>query len=200
MSTDLVIYQGDDTRWGSDPYSAMISAAKARKLRMAEISRAASEQIAKRDAEERKRQEICRLIMQAERSVRLAREGKFKAKMVVPELPVPRPPSTRRERYSKSYKIAKVVARMRGVACQDIFTPIRIMKIAHARQIAIYFVKQITGWPLPQIGRAFGRDHTTVLYAIRKIADYSAADETFRAELATIGAAIAEEMAAAAGT
>ena len=40
---------------------------------------------------------------------------------------------------------------------------------AEARQIAMYLAKQLTSRSLPEIGRKFDRDHSTVLYAIRKV-------------------------------
>ena len=38
-----------------------------------------------------------------------------------------------------------------------------------ARQIAIYLIRKLTNLSLPDIGKEFGRDHTTILYAIRKM-------------------------------
>ena len=38
-----------------------------------------------------------------------------------------------------------------------------------ARQIAIYLIRKLTNLSLPDIGKEFGRDHTTILYAIRKV-------------------------------
>ena len=38
-----------------------------------------------------------------------------------------------------------------------------------ARQIAIYLTRKLTNLSLPDIGKEFGRDHSTVLYAIRKV-------------------------------
>ena len=40
---------------------------------------------------------------------------------------------------------------------------------SEARQIAMYLVRQLTNLSLPDIGQEFGRDHSTVLYAIRKV-------------------------------
>lgn len=41
--------------------------------------------------------------------------------------------------------------------------------LAHSRQIAMYLCRELTDLSLPKIGQAFGRDHTTVMYAQRKI-------------------------------
>jgi chromosomal replication initiator protein len=40
---------------------------------------------------------------------------------------------------------------------------------AEARQIAIYLIRKLTNLSLPDIGKEFGRDHSTILYAIRKV-------------------------------
>lgn len=40
---------------------------------------------------------------------------------------------------------------------------------AEARQVAIYLIRTLTNLSLPDIGKEFGRDHSTVLYAIRKV-------------------------------
>ena len=41
--------------------------------------------------------------------------------------------------------------------------------IAEARQVAMYLVRKLTNLSLPDIGREFARDHSTVLYAINKV-------------------------------
>ena len=38
-----------------------------------------------------------------------------------------------------------------------------------ARQVAIYLIRKLTNLSLPDIGKEFGRDHSTILYAIRKV-------------------------------
>jgi chromosomal replication initiator protein len=47
----------------------------------------------------------------------------------------------------------------------------RLASIVLPRQVAMYLIKELTQKSLPDIGEAFGgRDHTTVLHAVRKIA------------------------------
>ena len=46
----------------------------------------------------------------------------------------------------------------------------RQRKIARPRQIAMYLARELTDASLPQIGRHFARDHTTVIHACKKIA------------------------------
>ncbi len=41
--------------------------------------------------------------------------------------------------------------------------------IAEARQVAMYLIRQLTNLSLPDIGQEFGKDHSTVLYNVRKI-------------------------------
>jgi len=41
--------------------------------------------------------------------------------------------------------------------------------VSDARQMAMYLIRQMTNLSLPDIGREFNRDHTTVLHSIRKI-------------------------------
>lgn len=49
---------------------------------------------------------------------------------------------------------------------------------AEARQVAIYLIRKLTNLSLPDIGKEFGRDHSTVLYAIRKVELALKNDET----------------------
>ena len=51
----------------------------------------------------------------------------------------------------------------------DLFARRRTLEVCYARQIGMYLSKVMTGQSLPEIGRRFGgRDHTTVLHAVRK--------------------------------
>jgi chromosomal replication initiator protein len=55
----------------------------------------------------------------------------------------------------------------------------RSRNVARPRQIAMYLAKQLTQRSLPEIGRKFGgRDHTTVMHAVRKIEELIDGDET----------------------
>jgi chromosomal replication initiator protein len=55
--------------------------------------------------------------------------------------------------------------------------------VARPRQIAMFLAREITGHSLPRIGRHFGRDHTTVLHAVRRIGKLTTADPRFAAEV-----------------
>jgi chromosomal replication initiation ATPase DnaA len=60
----------------------------------------------------------------------------------------------------------------------------RPANIARPRQIAMYLAKELTQKSLPEIGELFGgRDHTTVLHAVRKIADERSKDAQLNHEL-----------------
>jgi chromosomal replication initiator protein len=66
--------------------------------------------------------------------------------------------------------ILRVVSKHFGVSRGDILSQRRHRSVVWPRQIGMYLAKQLTSRSLPEIGRRFGgRDHTTVLHAIRKI-------------------------------
>jgi chromosomal replication initiator protein len=52
---------------------------------------------------------------------------------------------------------------------EELRGPSKTRSLAQARQIAMYLCRELTDLSLPKIGQAFGRDHTTVMYAERKI-------------------------------
>jgi len=57
-----------------------------------------------------------------------------------------------------------------GVTVDDLRSSNRSRSLVHARQIAMYLVRDLTDLSLPKVGEAFGgRDHTTVLHAIKKV-------------------------------
>ena len=58
-----------------------------------------------------------------------------------------------------------------NIALDDLYGPSRAQQIATARQIAMYLCRELTPLSLPKIGQLFGgRDHTTVMYAHKKVA------------------------------
>jgi len=67
--------------------------------------------------------------------------------------------------------IQKTVADYYKIKTADMYSKKRPASIARPRQIAMYLAKELTQKSLPEIGELFGgRDHTTVLHAVRKIA------------------------------
>ena len=66
--------------------------------------------------------------------------------------------------------IQKTVADYYKIKIADMYSKKRPANIARPRQIAMYLAKELTQKSLPEIGELFGgRDHTTVLHAVRKI-------------------------------
>lgn len=68
--------------------------------------------------------------------------------------------------------IQKTVADFYNIKIADMYSKKRPANIARPRQIAMFLAKELTQKSLPEIGDLFGgRDHTTVLHAVRKIID-----------------------------
>jgi chromosomal replication initiator protein len=68
--------------------------------------------------------------------------------------------------------IQKTVADFYKMKVADMYSKRRPANIALPRQIAMYLAKELTQKSLPEIGELFGgRDHTTVLHAVRKITE-----------------------------
>ena len=80
--------------------------------------------------------------------------------------------------------IQKTVADFYNIKVADMYSKKRPANIARPRQIAMYIAKELTQKSLPEIGELFGgRDHTTVLHAVRKIADERSRDSQLNHEL-----------------
>ncbi len=76
-------------------------------------------------------------------------------------------------------EIQKKVAEHYNVKLADMHSPRRARQVARPRQVAMYLAKQLTTRSLPEIGRKFGgRDHTTVIHAVRKIEELRTGDPT----------------------
>jgi chromosomal replication initiator protein len=83
--------------------------------------------------------------------------------------------------------ILKVVGRHYNVARTDLLSPRRARNIVMARQVGMYLAKKLTPRSLPEIGRRFGgKDHSTVLHAVRKIEGLLATDERLAREVAQL--------------
>ena len=72
--------------------------------------------------------------------------------------------------------IQAVVAEAFSVSVADIRSARRSQQYVRPRQIAMYLARELTDQSLPRIGDAFCRDHTTVLYAVRRVTERIRAD------------------------
>jgi chromosomal replication initiator protein len=83
--------------------------------------------------------------------------------------------------------ILKIVGRHFNVARTDLLSPRRARSIVVPRQVGMYLAKKMTSRSLPEIGRRFGgRDHSTVLHAVRKIDDQIKTDDRLAKEVALL--------------
>ncbi|HYB11239.1 MAG TPA: chromosomal replication initiator protein DnaA [Alphaproteobacteria bacterium] len=77
-------------------------------------------------------------------------------------------------------EIQKRVAEHFNIRISDMHSARRARAVARPRQVAMYLAKQLTARSLPEIGRKFGgRDHTTVMHAVRKVEELRATDSGF---------------------
>ena len=83
--------------------------------------------------------------------------------------------------------VIEAVADFYSLSPEDLKGRSRSQKVVKPRQIAMYLARQETKASLPKIGKALGgRDHTTVLYSLRKIGDQTERDEMLRREVLAI--------------
>ena len=74
-------------------------------------------------------------------------------------------------------EIQRRVAEHYGIRLSDMTSARRARAVARPRQVAMYLAKQLTPRSLPEIGKKFGgRDHTTVMHAVRRIEELKSAD------------------------
>jgi chromosomal replication initiator protein len=77
-------------------------------------------------------------------------------------------------------EIQKQVASHFNIRMADMHSARRARSVARPRQVAMYLAKQLTSRSLPEIGRKFGgRDHTTVMHAVRKVDELREHDPNF---------------------
>ena len=75
--------------------------------------------------------------------------------------------------------IQKRVAAHFDIRIDDMRSKRKAIAIARPRQVAMYLAKQLTSRSLPEIGRKFGRDHSTVSHAVRKVEELRGGDPGF---------------------
>ncbi|MBF0326221.1 chromosomal replication initiator protein DnaA [Magnetospirillum moscoviense] len=77
-------------------------------------------------------------------------------------------------------EIQKRVAEHFNIKLAEMGSARRSRQVARPRQVAMYLAKQLTSRSLPEIGRKFGgRDHTTVMHAVKKVEELKASDQNF---------------------
>ena len=90
-------------------------------------------------------------------------------------------------------EIQRIVARHYNVSRSDLLSSRRTANVVRPRQIAMYLAKTLTLRSLPEIGRRFGgRDHTTVLHAVRKIESLIGTDTALAAEIEALKSQLQE--------
>lgn len=90
--------------------------------------------------------------------------------------------------------IQQAVANYYGVKLADILSNRRTAEVIMPRHVAMYLAKELTDKTLPELGRRFaGRDHTTVLSAIRKVTRLVATYPELAAAIAAISTSIKDE-------
>jgi chromosomal replication initiator protein len=112
---------------------------------------------------------------------RLAKLGLDEAQMIL------RPHLSKGDKRITVDDIQKATAEHFGMKQADLLSERRTRAVARPRQAAMYLAKQLTTRSLPDIGRRFGgRDHTTVLHAVRRIEDLKGKDAALAADLDAI--------------
>ena len=82
------------------------------------------------------------------------------------------------------FDVIKATSEHFGLKQADLISERRNRSIARPRQAAMWLAKQLTTRSLPDIGRRFGgRDHTTVLHAVRRIEALKADDPVLARDL-----------------
>lgn len=79
--------------------------------------------------------------------------------------------------------VQRKVAERYNIRVSEMTSKRRERSVARPRQIAMYLAKNLTTKSLPDIGRAFDRDHTTVIHAVKTIEDMCLKDPAFKAEI-----------------
>jgi chromosomal replication initiator protein len=91
------------------------------------------------------------------------------------------------ERTCSIESIQKVVAGFYKINVSDIKSQRRVKNFSYPRQIAMYLCKKHSNSSFPEIGGKFGgKDHTTVMYACRKIEDLLQTDSNLRHDISTL--------------
>lgn len=92
--------------------------------------------------------------------------------------------------------VQEVVCGRKGLTLREMRSSTRMKRVVHPRQVAIFLARELTDKSYPQLGRDFGgRDHTTCLFAYRKILRVSRANPDLAKALDDYRARILERVA-----
>jgi chromosomal replication initiator protein len=87
--------------------------------------------------------------------------------------------------------VKRATMKVFNISKSDLESPCKARAVVYPRQVAMYLCREKTGKSLPQIGHSFGkRDHTTILYAHRKVTKNIATDPELAGDIARVSEAI----------
>ncbi len=89
--------------------------------------------------------------------------------------------------------ISREVSRFYKVPVEEMYGERRVKQVALARQVAMYLVRTLTQSSLPEIGKKFNKDHSTVLSSVRKITTLKGNDEQMRLDLGELSQKLAPD-------
>lgn len=92
--------------------------------------------------------------------------------------------------YPKMREIQQLVASYYGVSITDIVSARKTEIIIHARRVGMYLCRMLTLCSFPRIGRAFGKDHSTVFSSVKNIETAIEMDKAVAAEIEALKAAL----------
>jgi chromosomal replication initiation ATPase DnaA len=90
-------------------------------------------------------------------------------------------------------EIQQATAQHFGLTHEDLLANASAIALSRPRHVAMYLAREMTTMSVAEIGQAFaGRDHTTVLHAVKRVRDLLAHDDEFRRSVDSIRAALTE--------
>jgi len=92
--------------------------------------------------------------------------------------------------------ITTAVARHFGVSLAVLLSDSRAAHIVLARHTAIALARRLHGYSLMRLGKAFGRDHTSIDHALRRIADLRDADPIYASQFDALAEALTPQQEA----
>lgn len=168
----------------------VVSEAELRRQRAsAETARRAAEE-ARREAERERLSAAAREAHQRRRELVIALHGAQRQAVSIAGFgPDPEPDNAPKS--APVIIIQNAVCKRYGIQRADMVSARRDLGIVRPRQIAMYLAKKLTLRSLPDIGRRFGgRDHTTVMHAIRKVTHLLTIDPELAADIDELTTAI----------